>query len=264
MTCLFCDNNKDFNTIEHIIPESLGNDDLLLTNEVCDKCQNYFSQVENYVLNKTPIGFWRTLLVIKTKHKKLPFVDFSKTVDKGALPDFHKNHDDFGLEAYPDFTVELKVPKDISEYYNEKGIYQLKFVLTPKVIHEIGRFLAKIGLELLCTGNREYPREAEFDLIRKYARHGSLKQLWPIFHSVNGSIEDLFKYEILDNKDIKEDIVCYSYSLKSIDKFLIFNFNIGTDCWYVCLNDMYPHPIIRDGYPDQKIDLIWYNKEEWK
>jgi len=49
-------------SIEHIIPESLGNDDLFLTVDVCRKCNNYFGQIESFVLNKTPLAVSRALL----------------------------------------------------------------------------------------------------------------------------------------------------------------------------------------------------------
>ena len=58
--CLFCGNDGPFTTVEHIIPESLGNDDLVLEGEVCDSCQRYFGkEVEKYVLSHTPLAFWR-------------------------------------------------------------------------------------------------------------------------------------------------------------------------------------------------------------
>ncbi len=37
-SCLFCGSNGPFLRLEHIIPESLGNDDLVLQGEVCDVC----------------------------------------------------------------------------------------------------------------------------------------------------------------------------------------------------------------------------------
>ena len=40
MKCIFCSEKGPYNTVEHIIPESLGNDDTLLANCVCDKCQD--------------------------------------------------------------------------------------------------------------------------------------------------------------------------------------------------------------------------------
>lgn len=49
--CIFCSaESTEVNTIEHIIPESLGNTEDILVNAVCDRCQNYFGkEVENYL-----------------------------------------------------------------------------------------------------------------------------------------------------------------------------------------------------------------------
>lgn len=52
--CIFCNQDStESKSIEHIIPESLGNDELILDKGiVCDKCNNYFSrEIENPVLN---------------------------------------------------------------------------------------------------------------------------------------------------------------------------------------------------------------------
>jgi len=81
MKCLFCESNGPFNTVEHIIPEALGNDDLVMSGHVCDACQSYFGkEVEKYVLSKTPIGFWRVFLAIRGKKGKLPTIDLSLMV----------------------------------------------------------------------------------------------------------------------------------------------------------------------------------------
>src|SRR4051794_37695070 len=71
-----------FSTREHVIPGSLGNDELVLIGEVWDACQRYFGkEVERCVLSKTPLGFWRVFLQIPTKKGKLPAVDLRQTRD---------------------------------------------------------------------------------------------------------------------------------------------------------------------------------------
>lgn len=262
MRCLFCDSGKSFSTKEHIIPESLGNDDLILEKEVCDRCQNYLSQIENYVLNKTPIGFWRTLLTVKTKKGKLPLVDFTKNAeDKGALPDFSQHHDNFLLQAHDDFTTELIVPISFDQYLQNGDIGQLKYVITPKVIHEIGRFLGKIGIELICRDNSDKAREEQFTMLRKYVRGGSLQDLWPIFHKVEGDIKSLFEYIASENQ-VEEKVECYSYRLIQIGPYIVFNLNVGTDSWFVCLNQKFPHPDI-SKYMGNDVNVIWYSKKQW-
>lgn len=39
MACLFCSSHGRCSTVEHVIPESLGNDDLMLAGHVCDGCK---------------------------------------------------------------------------------------------------------------------------------------------------------------------------------------------------------------------------------
>jgi len=262
MTCLFCDSGKSFTTREHIIPESLGNDEMILEKEVCDKCQNYLSQIENYVLNKTPIGFWRTLLTIRTKQGRLPIVDFTKDKeDKGAFPDFHEHHDNAQFESHSDFTTELKLPNSLNTFLDAQGAGKLKYVITPKVIHEIGRFLGKVGIELICYEDRLKARENQFSPIRKYVREGSLKELWPIFHTTEGDIKDLFTYIESDTK-IEEKIICYSYSLLQIGEYIVFNLKVGTDSWFICLNQQFPHPSI-SNYMGSNVAALWYAKKQW-
>ncbi len=87
-SCLFCESEGPYSSREHIIPESLGNDDQILEGEVCDKCNSYFGQsIEQYVLNKTPIAFWRTFPRIETKDGDEPNVHLSQpNEDKGVFP----------------------------------------------------------------------------------------------------------------------------------------------------------------------------------
>ncbi|TGE25550.1 hypothetical protein E5K00_10290 [Hymenobacter aquaticus] len=261
MLCLFCKVGDQFNTVEHIIPESLGNDDLILQNEVCDSCQKHFSHIENYILNKTPIGFWRTLLGIKSKHRKLPRIDFTKPNNKkGRFTDSHPEHDNFTLEAQDDFTAIIEIPE------KEKplgGKDQLKYIMTPKVLNELGRFLGKVGLELICLQDRESSRKALFDKIRTYSRYGSLNELWPIFHYSQGNIDDLVKFK-KDSKDVLATVQCYSYSIDQIETYTVFRFNVGTDNWCICLNDMFPTSVIKQLFLPHDIKLLWYTQDQWK
>jgi hypothetical protein len=53
MNCIFCKEVSDTSfSVEHIIPESLGNKSHILENGiVCDKCNNYFARkIEKEVL----------------------------------------------------------------------------------------------------------------------------------------------------------------------------------------------------------------------
>jgi hypothetical protein len=264
MNCLFCSGNGQFNTVEHIIPESLGNDDLVLQKEICDSCQNYLSQNENYVLANTPVAFWRTFLSIKTKKRKFPKPDLGKSREsKGRFPDSHPLHDNVKYIAHQDFTTEVILPVALQNEILETGQGKAKYVITPRVIFELGRFLGKIGLELVCKSDPLTSRTPEFDLIRKYVRYGTASELWPLFYTTCGTVEDLFLYS-QSGEDVKEDVVCYSFKLLKVGNYFLFNLATGTDSWLICLNDMYPSPVILEGFPSQQFKLIWYSKQEWE
>ena len=150
MKCIFCNSLGPFNTVEHIIPQSLGNDDEVLLNCVCDKCQNYFGkEIERYVLEKTPLGFWRTHQGIKTKKGKLPSVNLSSTKDKGRFPSESEHHDEgISFSYHEDCSVKIDISDDdvITKILSgEKEKFQ--FVFSPKVLFYLGRFLGKMGIE---------------------------------------------------------------------------------------------------------------------
>lgn len=101
--CIFCLKSGDIlHTIEHIIPESLGNTDDILEYGVCDQCQNYFGrELERYVLQKIPFGFWRTIAGTHTKKGKLPaFNPTQNPKSNGKLLDYHPLSD-YGITIRP-------------------------------------------------------------------------------------------------------------------------------------------------------------------
>lgn len=267
-TCLFCNKEGPFTRPEHIIPEALGNDDLLLWNEVCDNCNQYFgSKIESFVLGKTPLAFWRTYLGIQKKKNELPHVELSQPQrQKGRLPAVHHLHDNLvGFTCHDDYSVSADIEDDriVQEIVSEQRS-QFTFVFTPLVLSIMGRFFLKVGLELICSKDSLHSRSDSFSLARRFARFGDFEGLWPIFHFQSGNLKDL-KEQRIDRRGVTEEVFCYSYRLlEVVDKYMLSVLTIGTDTWVICLNDPYPTPAIRSAFPDEKLDLIWYNPEEVK
>jgi hypothetical protein len=110
MLCLFCLSEGPF-TVEHVIPESLGNDDLVLEGQVCSGCNNHFSKLEEFVLQKTPIAFWKTHLGIRSKRGKLSSIDLSQPKrEKGVYPSIHPTHDNsIGFTAHEDGSTSVDI-----------------------------------------------------------------------------------------------------------------------------------------------------------
>lgn len=265
--CLFCQSLGPYSTIEHIIPESLGNDDLLLKGEVCDSCQNYFGQeVEHFVLNKTPIAFWKTWLGIKSKKRRVPPINLSQPKkQKGVFPVVHPKHDNIGFAYHEDGSISVDIEdSDLVSSILKGDRNQFQFVFTPKVLHMLGRFLCKVGLELLCLTDSNQARQDSLSVARRYARFGEFKELYPIFHFSKGALQDFRRLEY-DGEGLLEEVDCFSYSLLNFQsQYLLFYFGMGTDNWVICLNDPYPNPIIRNAFPSEMLNLIWYSREEWQ
>jgi len=126
----------------------------------------------------------------------------------------------------------------------------------------MGRFLCKIGVELVCLSEGARARSEPFLQARRFSRFGEFEGLWPIFHFKSGDPRDLTQMRA-DSEGINEEIFCYQYRLLEIaDLYTVLSLAVGTDTWIVSLNEPYPTPVIRSGFPDQEMKLIWYSPEE--
>ena len=259
MACLFCLADGPF-TVEHIIPESLGNDDMVLHDDVCRSCNNHFSKIEEFVLKKTPLAFWRCYLGIKAKSGRLPSINLSQpNRERGIFAAIHPDHDNhIGFTAHEDGSTSIDI--DNSEIINaifsgEKSSF--RFVFSPKVLIMLGRFLCKVGIELICSSDPVYARSDKFNDSRAFARHGSSKDLWPIFHFSHGDSND-FKRISSSAGDTAIESECYSYEMLEFkDEYILLKFTVGSDNWIICLNDRYPTPDIRKAFPGQELNCLW-------
>jgi hypothetical protein len=77
MRCIFCKHNSDNSTsIEHIIPESLGNTEHILPQGiVCDSCNNYFAgKIEKPLLETDYFLYARFEQFIPSKKGRIPLI----------------------------------------------------------------------------------------------------------------------------------------------------------------------------------------------
>jgi hypothetical protein len=75
MKCIFCkEDSQNSKSVEHIVPESMGNKThILAKGVVCDKCNQYFSRkVEKKVLEKSFFTNLRHRNGIESKKRKIP------------------------------------------------------------------------------------------------------------------------------------------------------------------------------------------------
>lgn len=234
MRCLFCKNDSSATkSIEHIIPESLGNKTLVLPlGYVCDKCNNYFARkVEKPFLEQFNMRLLRFQKAIPSKKKKIPSINgiigsTEVTVHKDVVGEEIITGIDIPPELFdiilnePNKT-ELIIPALVESHLPEQG-----FITS--------RFLAKIALEALAArlkgteGGLDYLIDhQQLDLIRNHARLGTTLD-WPCHIRRIYATDAQWKF-----KDDNEEI---SQVIHECD-FLFPNVNEGELKRNDCIND---------------------------
>lgn len=187
MRCLFCkQDSSDSKSIEHIIPESLGNTTLILPKGiVCDKCNNYFARkVERPFFDLTGINELRFYEGLASKRGIIPPIN---GIANGAKIKLYRSAVGT-LQSVPNEPVLLEcAPEDFDKVMASKALIALAFddSMIPEKSIVVSRFIAKVALECLAhrlLGNPDWPEfvidNISFDEIRNYARMGG-KKVWP-------------------------------------------------------------------------------------
>ncbi|MCG9968388.1 HNH endonuclease [Pelotomaculum terephthalicicum JT] len=268
MSCIFCMSDGPYTTVEHIIPESLGNTENILTGVVCDKCQNYFGkEVESYVLSKSPFAFWRVLYNLKSKKGKSPYYDTTlPLIQKGSIPDTHIYNDNNIIFHPANISEESIVEVEINDKELQNSILsgnknKINIMMTPKMLIQIGRFLGKMALEFLYKAYGDEVFDKRYDDIRKYARYGTVKTIWPVLHSsLNKS---LINFKIDEDNDSMETRTLYRYGIYDLIRYntRLFIFDIGQDRFGIILDEQFPdYSVINDLVDNEgnKMEFIWY------
>lgn len=184
--CIFCfeTNPNLFNTKEHVLPESLGGEDIDILAEglFCDKCQNKFgSKIESKVLHNYPFILSRILLGIPTKKGKSPRLEYRE----GIL----ESIGGYGNLIYtPDsyFKDSLKSGQKIHTIVENSYNNQLLI-----------RFLIKMGLQTIAHDTKSSKIYwEEFDHARNFVLKGIKDYKWPLLIKENRELE----HEYITNK----------------------------------------------------------------
>jgi hypothetical protein len=216
MSCIFCGNNDKLNAIEHIVPESLGNDFLILKpGLVCDNCNNIFSGFESKALNNSILGVERCLLGVITKKKKPASSKYNK-ITWYAEPGYSKNI----ISAEANW-------ENIPILYNDKSAtYKMAFPIHDDSCNGISKLLLKIGLEIYITCKNS---DEKFNNAINYIL-GKDDIPWPYFVIIDSTMQ---KYFVSMFKELPED---HEY-IKSLG-FDIFFHEIDDE---ICLIFSYGH-----------------------
>lgn len=186
MYCIFCKRHSaSSKSIEHIIPESLGNKNHTLKQGiVCDNCNNYFSRkVEGPLLNHTSFRNLRARYQVPSKKGIHP--SLFGMIEESEIP--------VGLRLQDgNLNIEAERQTDrqkVSAYMrgigpNHSIIFNLEFDPPTK---EMSRFMAKMALEtaarrfsMLDDSTLKLTLDEYYEPLRRWARQGGRGEVWPI------------------------------------------------------------------------------------
>lgn len=197
VNCLFCGSNAIiFTKVEHIIPESLGNKIFTLKNVVCDKCNSYFSKLEDYFIHHHYSSTFRLFTLAETKKGKPP----KQKLQYGEAQREKNGKIVFSQRGFQANSKEQFRITFYADSYEFNASYPLHQMDTKK----ISRVLAKYALEILYYKNGNMAFSSEFDSLRQYARYGKSVSFIPYLWSYQKEKElDILVTEIQSNSEGK-------------------------------------------------------------
>jgi hypothetical protein len=189
MKCIWCKKNSESSkSVEHILPESLGNQSNILPRGwVCDQCNNYFSRkVEQPFLDSYYGRAIRFEAAIPNKKGRIPSlsgVHLQSSLPIEATRELNGNSISIGARKESD------IPRWIEAITsNAQGTIYLPAATEPKNDRTLSRFIGKVALEVLASKcveidgwNDELIKLPELDEIRQYVRFNKPPTLWPIY-----------------------------------------------------------------------------------
>lgn len=225
-SCIFCSATGPFERDEHPIPESLGNDELVLPRGlVCDVCNQYFgTKIENPVLSSAPFSVERTVAAIRTKRGH-----YASHKDKSV------QLISTGFWDRVILTTDGKSSLPIISRPDGSGIL---LVASPEKYDELlGRFLLKMGIELLAMTTTDV-RSPRFDLARHYARFGRRKHKWEVAYGLYPDRQYLLVSSREDEIGPLETRQIYRYEMGEMaDGRIIFCFMFINHVFAICLSE---------------------------
>lgn len=242
MRCLFCKNDStNSKSVEHIVPESLGNKSLTLPlGYVCDVCNNYFARkVEKPFMEMPDIKQMRFQLDVSNKKNRIPKIN--GILDNGVQMKLSKRN----IKDEIVFFMEIE-PVNIEKILNGNPFVFFTPAFTNDTTIEcdktVSRFIAKIALEALVDRLKfnensltDLIDDNNFEDLRNHVRYGKIDS-WPC------SIRRVYDYnkEWEDNDEYIQKVCEYD--------FLIIPFNKHNDL--TCINE----PVLAELY---FIIIIW-------
>ncbi|WP_395742783.1 HNH endonuclease [Prosthecobacter sp.] len=214
MKCILCKEGSGASrSVEHVMPESLGNKEHILPpGWVCDRCNNYLSiKVEAPFLNSWWGRVARFGMGVENKKGNIPIGEAVHLKTRTRLD----------INVHGNSTIVIPSSGENStqwEQYladNSHGTIISPIADLPPLEYDTARFIAKVAIEVLALklldtpgANEELVNQVALDSIRDYVRRGKPGFVWPVsmrrIYPGNFAFVDEFKveYEVLHEWDV--------------------------------------------------------------
>lgn len=186
VVCLFCGGSTDTSvSIEHVIPESVGNVDIVLpVGVVCDGCNNYFARkLEGPVLASGAFLEYRFAGCLPNKDGRIPAVTWI------AFPtgmELAMVRDSTGT-TYLGAVHDADVPRWRDAFEARRRLTLMRPTPSWPPRRLMARFVGKIALEVLAHrvlevpgGLNEIVTKPELNELRRFVRYDLCNGEWPI------------------------------------------------------------------------------------
>lgn len=202
--CIFCKTTTAaFTSVEHVVPESLGNTEHILPRGVvCDPCNNYFAnKVEGRILGSYYFRQARHRNRIPSKRKRIPTLDALSFPDATSL--------ELGIARDGSRYIRAADESDnddfVSRLLDSNRLIAVCPVADPPDQRLFARFLLVMGLEAFALRmlpipsgtNVHHINNPVLDEARTFARYGNGSQIWP-FHETRIYLETQQFFDIAD------------------------------------------------------------------
>jgi hypothetical protein len=230
--CILCNSkNTKFSSIEHIVPQSLGNNLLILEKGwVCDTCNNICSAFESKAMNNSNLGMERVMLGVVTKKGKLARSQYANLDWKSEAKEGKKS-----------FSVDRKSFDKIPQFYNkEKDTISVALPMHNKFDCDVAKLFLKIGIEIICRtlelANKYNLSDAKEHIL------GINENSWPYFIILSDNISDhtvsIFKQDIYTHSYVLS--VGFDIFLNEIGEDIILFFKYGHFKYAINLSNRKP------------------------
>lgn len=209
-SCIFCENLVTEKSVEHIVPESLGNKSYVLpSGTICRACNNNFSKFEDKALTRTMLGFERARMGIPTKKGNPATAKSGEIIFRGSR-NFRKNI----------VTTSGISEEHIKDFDEKDGSYKITISDFDKSEMAMSKLLLKIGYESLFKSQRAIYNNYNFKDLKEHLTNKNTKD-WPFLSTTALKLSTFKSIPTFSDKHELNKIKC-RLLISELDKNMLF------------------------------------------